>query len=362
VLAALAAVLTVAPILTRGMWIARLALRETSLIISAVGVLAFRLADPERRPGRIARWLAGPAIVVGLLPFGAQWLTMRRLGLPFSMVEYATGLRPPAVREEHDLVLETGPPPLAADVYHGLGGGARPFVVAVHGGSWRGGERGQGRHTWRALAAAGYTVVDVDYRLAPAHPFPEAVGDVKCLLGRVRQRATALSIDPRRAALVGRSAGGQLVLVAGYSTGDPRLPPSCATEDAPVQAVIALYAPADLAYGYYNPMRPDVLQSTRALEAYLGGSPRQRRDAYLLANPRTWVRDAPLPPTLLLSGRSDPIVECLHSQLLAAELQAAGQRVLQACVPFGEHGFDARPGSVSEQLTRQAMLRWLKAI
>jgi acetyl esterase/lipase len=140
------------------------------------------------------------------------------------------------------------------------------------------------------------------------------------------------------------------------------VPPSCAVEDAPVQAVVALYAPADLVYGYYNPMRPDVLASNRSLEAYLGGPPSEKRDAYLLANPRTWVRDAPVPPTLLLSGASDPIVECLHSQLLAAELQAAGQRVLQACVPFGEHGFDARPGSVSEQLTRQALLEWLKAI
>jgi acetyl esterase/lipase len=235
-------------------------------------------------------------------------------------------------------------------------------VVAAHGGSWRGGEKGQGAHVSRALAAAGYTVFDVDYGLAPEHPFPEAVADLKCLLGRLRSRAAELDIDPARAALLGRSAGGQIALVAAYSTGDARIPPSCATEEAPVQGVIALYAPADLVYGYANPMRPDVIQGNQSLQIYLGGPPDRRREAYRLASPRNWVDGRALPATLLLHGASDPIVECLHSVLLAAELQAAGQRVRQVCVPFGEHGFDMRPGSVGEQLARRAILEFLRGI
>jgi acetyl esterase/lipase len=363
VVAAAAAVLTCAPILTRGMWIARLALRETSLLTTAVAFLALFLVRDggPRRP--LVRGLAVPAAVVGLLPFSAHWIALHRLGLSFSLAEYAVGPRSPAVSEERDLVLERTPSrQLRADVYKGLGEGPHPLVVAVHGGSWRGGGKGQGVHVSRALAAAGYTVADVEYGLAPEHPFPEAVADLKCLLGRLRARASELGVDPRRVILLGRSAGGQIALVAAYSAGDARLPPSCDTEDAPVQGVVALYAPADLVYGHANPMRPDVIRGNQSLELYLSGPPVRRREAYRLASPRSWVDDRALPPTLLLHGASDPIVECLHSVLLAAELTAAGQRVRQVCVPFGDHAFDMRPGGVGDQLARGAILEFLREL
>ncbi len=358
-LAALAAILTCAPILTRGMWIARLALRETSLFTTAVAVVALALARGSGVRSRITRGLAVPAALVGLLPFTAQWVVLHRLGLPFSSVEYGLGPRRPEVTEERDLVLDARARPLRADVYRGRGAGPRPFVVVVHGGSWRGGEKGQGKHVSRALAAAGHTVFDVEYALAPEHPFPEGIADLKCLLGRLRARAGELSLDPDRAALLGRSAGGQISLLAAYSAGDPRIRPSCDVDDVPPRAVIALYAPADLVYGYANPMRPDVIKGNESLELYLGGPPSRRLETYRLASPRTWVDGRALPPTLLLHGASDPLVECLHSVLLAAELQAAGQKVQQVCVPFGEHAFDMRPGGVGEQLARRAILEFL---
>ncbi len=358
-LAATAAVLVCAPILTRGMWIARLALRETSLGVTAAALAAIALCPPADGRRRVVLALAAPAAIVGLLPFSAQWLTLHRLGLPFSLWEYAVGPRRPAVREEKDLVLEARDPPLRADVYAGKGAAPRPFVVLLHGGSWRGGERGQGVHASRALADAGYTVFDVEYGLAPAHPFPAGVADAKCVLGRLRARAAELAIDPGRAFFLGRSAGGQIALIAAYSAGDARLPPSCDVPDEPVQGVVALYAPADLVYGHANPMRPDVIGGNQSLEIYLGGPAKSRREAYRLGSPRNWVGDKPLPPTLLLHGASDPIVECLHSVLLASELVAASQRVQQVCVPFGDHGFDMRPGGVGDQLARGAILQFL---
>jgi acetyl esterase/lipase len=358
-LAAAAAVLMCAPILTRGMWIVRLALRETSLAITAAAVVAIALCRPSDAQRRVVAALALPAAIVGLLPFSAQWLALHRLGLSFSPAEYVLGPRRPVVRERKDLVLEAGNPALRADLYTGNGTGPRPFVMVVHGGSWRGGERGEGVHASRALADAGYTVVDVTYGLAPEHPFPAGVADVKCALGRLRARAGELGLDPRRAFLLGRSAGGQIALVAAYSAGDARLPPSCPVPDEPVEGVVALYAPADLVYGHANPMRPDVIHGNQSLELYLGGPAKSRREVYRLASPRSWIGDSPLPPTLLLHGASDPIVECLHSVLLASELVAAGQKVQQVCVPFGEHGFDMRPGSVGDQLARGAILRFL---
>jgi acetyl esterase/lipase len=361
-IAIVAALLILAPTLTRGLWIARLALRETSLLTTAVALVGLAVIGSGGGPAlRAIRILAVGAAVVGLMPFNAQWRVLRRAGLSFSIREYVVGPARPEVRTDWDVVLDARNPPLRADVWHAPDPGPHPFVLSIHGGSWRAGEKGQGVHTFRALAAAGYTVIDADYRLAPAHPFPEGIGDVKCVLGRLRERAGEFQIDPQRGALLGRSAGGEMVLVAAYSTGDARVPPSCDVSDAPVQAVIATYAPVDLIWGHANPMRPDILQTTESLELYLGGPPVRRLETYQLASPTSWL-DHPVPRTLLLHGASDLIVESLHATLLESQLRARGQEVALLVVPFGEHGFDMRPGGVGEQLARQAILRFLKPL
>ena len=350
------------PSLTISMWMARLVLRETSLLTTALALLGFALTG--RGGGWTARGARGLALVaafVGLVPFLAQWLTLRRVGLPFSIVEYVVGPARSSALPEFNLVLEPRDSPLRADVWPAPGDRPHPFVLSVHGGSWRAGEKGQGTHMFRSLAAAGYTVVDVEYGLAPAHPFPEGIADVKCLLGRVRERAAEFHIDPLRGALLGRSAGGQIALVTAYSAGDPRLAPSCDVPDLPVQAVVGIYSPVDLIYGHANPMQPDVIHTTESLELYLGGPPTRRLEAYRLASPLAWL-DRALPPTLLLHGTGDAIVESLHSVLLEAQLKARSHTVELIVVPFGEHGFDMRPGGVGEQIARQATLRFLKRL
>jgi acetyl esterase/lipase len=320
VFAAAGAVVILAPPLFREQWIARLALRETSLILLPIAVA------------------------------GA-----------FSPAEYVlAGSVTPGVRQQGDLILDPQKPGLTADVFHAPGPPPHPFVVAVHGGSWRRGDKGELPHFSRRLAAAGYTVVDVRYGLAPAEPFPRGIADVKCLLGRVRERAAELGVDPARAALFGRSAGGEVALIAAYSAGDPRIPPSCPVADEPVRAVAALYAPCDMVWGHDNPMVPDVIQGTESIELYLGGAPAEKPDAYRLATPMSWV-DRRLPPTLLIHGTGDQLVSPMHSRRLAAALAGHGREVTFIEVPMGEHGMDARPGGVGEQLARRAVLDFLGA-
>src|SRR5262249_8794653 len=143
-----------------------------------------------------------------------------------------------------------------------------------------------------------------------------------------------------------------------YSAGDERLPPSCAVEDRPVSAVIALYAPTDLAWGHAHPVRPDVVRGPESLELYLGGPPEDAPDAYRLASPHPWA--APPPPrTLLVHGADDRLVSVEHSRRLARGLRAAGQAVELVEIPFADHAFDARPGGFGEQLARHVMLRFL---
>lgn len=360
-IAAAGALAIIAPSVHRVLWIARLALRETSLILLPIAAAAILAARGRReRSARVARMLSAFAAVVAVVAFAAPLTAFHRLR-DFSPADYVLGsLTTPPVRVERDVVLDPQRPRLTADVYHAPGPLPHPFVVVVHGGSWRGGDKGELPHFSQRLAAAGYSVMDVRYGLAPAEPFPRGIADVKCLLGRIREKAADLGVDPACAALLGRSAGGQVALVAAYSAGDPRIPPSCTVEDAPVRAVAALYAPSVLVWGHDTPMVPDIIRGTESLELYLGGPPARAAQAYRLGTAMSWV-ERPLPPTLLVHGGGDQPVSPIHSRRLAAALIRAGREVTFLEVPMGEHGMDARPGGVGEQVALRAVLDFFGA-
>jgi acetyl esterase/lipase len=354
----LAATSMLLPAPTWSLWLVHAGLLETSLGVTVVGLLAFVLG----RRGRRGPWASGLALFgtgAGLLPFAAACPLYLGSPASFSWLEYVRGFQGPPVRVESDLELDAGG--LRADVYHGAGRGPRPLVVVVHGGSWQRGDKGEARYVSRALAAAGYVVADVQYRLAPRHLFPEAVADVKCWVGRLRERAQALGVDPRRLALLGRSAGGEVALVAAYSMGDARITPSCEVAEAPVQGVVSLYGPTDLPWGHDNPIFPDPIDGPGAIEAYLGGTPSQAPEAYRLASPLSWA-DRPLPSTLLIHGAGDRLVRAEHAGRLATGLRAAGRSVETLLIPMADHGFDRRPGGLGEQLARAAILRFLARV
>jgi acetyl esterase/lipase len=284
----------------------------------------------------------------------------RRAGAQFSLLEYVRGVATPRVILRRDLVLDPSRKALSADLYLPSGPGPHPLVVVIHGGSWRGGDKGQAPAVSRVLAGEGIAVADVRYRLAPGDRFPAAVADVKCALGRLRERAADLGLDGR-AVLLGRSAGGEIALVAAYSAGDARIAPSCAVQDAPVTGVAALYAPTDLAWAYHHPVRPDVVHGPESLELYLGGSPEAVPDAYRLGTPQSWL-DRPVPPTLLVHGTGDRLVSFEHAPRLERALVHARADVTLVAVPFAEHAFDVRSGGVGEQLTRHVLLDWLRRL
>lgn len=89
--------------------------------------------------------------------------------------------------------------------------GPRPAVVFFHGGGFVGGSMKTVDNSCRLLAQrAGAVVFNVDYRLAPEHPFPAPVEDCWDAVRAVGDRAAEFGIDPRRLAVAGDSAGGNL--------------------------------------------------------------------------------------------------------------------------------------------------------
>lgn len=88
-------------------------------------------------------------------------------------------------------------------------------VVAIHGGGWREGSREESfpRLCIRYLNE-GCVVANVDYRLAPKHPAPAALEDVRSAVAWFRERGARWGVDPKRIVLTGESAGGHLAMMA----------------------------------------------------------------------------------------------------------------------------------------------------
>ncbi len=99
-------------------------------------------------------------------------------------------------------------------------------MLYVHGGGYvQGSPHSHRNMVYEIARAMGGRVLNLDYRLAPEHPFPAAVDDMvaawKALL--------AGGLDPTKAAFGGDSAGGGLVLAALMTARDQGLPlPACA--------------------------------------------------------------------------------------------------------------------------------------
>lgn len=236
---------------------------------------------------------------------------------------------------------------LTLDVYRPLADGRFPAIVQIYGGAWQGGAPGDNPEFARYLAARGYVVFAIDYRHAPSWPWPAQIADVRTALTWIREHGREHDADFSRLALLGRSAGGHLALMAAYEPGAP-----------PVRGVVSFYAPVDLADGYRHPPRPDPLDVRAIDEALLSGTPDQAPDRYREASPIRFV-NRKLPPTLLIYGARDHVVEARFGVMLHERLQRTGTPSILLEIPWAEHAFDAIPGGLSGQLALYYMERFL---
>jgi acetyl esterase len=114
--------------------------------------------------------------------------------------------------------------PVAIRTYRPVEGEPTGLLVWYHGGGFLFGGIDTADSTARQLAVrAGCTVVSVDYRLSPEHPYPAAVDDAWSALRWVSEHAGDLAGAGGRIAVGGDSAGGTLAALMAIQARDAGL-------------------------------------------------------------------------------------------------------------------------------------------
>jgi acetyl esterase len=246
------------------------------------------------------------------------------------------------------------------DVYRPRGApGPRPMVLYVHGGGFTVLSKESHWLMASSFAEQGFWVANINYRLAPAAPYPCALEDVATAWLWLQEHAPRLGGDPARLILAGESAGANLITALTLACCHP-LPAPWA---GPVHARGAVPGAVLAACGILDVSTPERFRAANphlnpwaerrireVCRAYLGGLDAAAAEA-ALASPLRWLEGPTLtarslPPFLITVGDRDPIVN--DSRRLHAALQRRGvpSRYLEYS---GGHAFHALPWRAAAQ-------------
>jgi acetyl esterase/lipase len=250
--------------------------------------------------------------------------------------------------------------PMILDIYmppRGKVATPKPLVIYVHGGGWVGGHTRAGGaladfpKVLASLAAEGFVVASVEYRLSGEARFPAQLDDVRAAIRFLKGNAGKYGIDPGRVGIWGASAGGHLAALAALSCGAPGL------DAKPQPAGSECVQAAAIWYGVFD-FAPIVARAEGSPIALIGCADAAScpADRIRAVSPLTYL-DASDPPFLLIHGEDDRTVAVSQSTEAFAKMTAAGVKVDEILMPGIDHSFIGKtPGE-----TRVATLRAVNA-
>lgn len=217
------------------------------------------------------------------------------------------------------------------DVYASRSATPAPTLVYFHGGGWVGGTKEGSLLQVMPYLAMGWTVANVEYRMARNALAPAAVEDVRCALRWVLGHAQDYNVDAERVVLTGHSAGGHLSLIAGMLPVDAGLDRQCVgTTEIRVAAIVNWFGITDVV---------DLLDgdNMKGYAVQWLGSMTDRNDIARRVSPLSYVRPD-LPPIITIHGDADPTVPYSHAVRLHEALTKAGVTNELVTIPGGRHG------------------------
>ena len=209
---------------------------------------------------------------------------------------------------------------------------------------------------FKDMLDAGFTLIPVYHGSAPRYLVPDAYSDVSRAVRHIKLNASSYGIDANRIGVAGESAGGHLSLMLGLDSDQGKLDVSdeVMQVDNSVAAVVAYFPPVvfreieSLPVGIVNNVPEEELLSRFPALDY---------DPELAPtlSPILFV-DAGDPPTLLIHGDQDPLVDVTHSYAIKAEFDKEGVESELIVIPGGKHGF----GGEDATRAKKARLEWFE--
>ena len=212
-------------------------------------------------------------------------------------------------------------------IYTPEGKGPFPVIVFYHGGGWVVGSPKMFDHYSRLLAGEAQALIfSVDYRLAPEHVFPAAHDDAYAALQWVAENAASINGDPKRIAVAGESAGGNMAAVVCMLARDQKGP------DILFQILMCpVTNVSDMNTASYNEFATGYFLTKEWMEAFRG---------FYLPDNNTWA-DSRVSPLLAetLVGLPPALVITADYDVLRDEGEAYGRKLFEAGVQTKHYRF-----------------------
>lgn len=223
----------------------------------------------------------------------------------------------------------------------------KPAVLYFPGGGFTSADHEKFLEMRYALARAGYVVAACEYRAVP-NKFPALLEDAKAAVRWMRAHASEFGVDADRIGLLGDSAGGYVVQMAGATNGEKNWDVGDFKEvSSDVQAVVSIYGISDLTTIGEGIGNENVHASAAVTEALLLNGPafKDFAGASVNADPQKAKAASPIghvdgtePPFLLMHGSGDKVVSPLQSKKMFEALQNKKVEAEYVLVRGAEHG------------------------
>jgi acetyl esterase len=230
-----------------------------------------------------------------------------------------------------DRTLETSEGPVPVRIYlPAESSEALPTFVWFHGGGFALGCLEMADGTCRAIAnRSGAAVVSVDYRLAPEHDMSAGRRDCIAVVSWIREHGATVGLDPRRIAIGGDSAGGNLSAVVAQH---------CAGNDIALELQVLVYPATDLRIDYgEHPLAEDHLLTFDVMKWLKGFIPDDLDSDDPWLSPALAKTLKGVAPALVVTAGCDPLKD--DGLAYVARLRADGVRVQSLHYPGQIHGF-----------------------
>ena len=211
-------------------------------------------------------------------------------------------------------------------------------IILVHGGGWSSGDKADLSTLFAGMVITDtlktrfpdFALFNINYRLSTgtANLFPTQENDMKAAVQFIFDHAADYFISSKYV-FIGESAGAHLAMLQGYKYATPLKP----------KAIASLFGPSDLTDLYNNPAGPNAPLTQLVLAQTIGATPATNAALYTSSSTLNFIA-ASSPPTILLHGGNDPLVNPSQSLAVKNKLTAVGINSQYILYPGKGHGDD----------------------